>query len=333
MITDFPEVKVISYLGNGKTGTVYLTEAQTKDNSVRHIVTKVQRFSGDLTTKSEYARLLYFDKFAKLHPDKFMYLISSFVSSFVSPINTGIHSKIISSESKRSTHTPTLAVQRNISSKNEYVRPIDNLNSSYILNYLPKLDGTYASIKDKLSLFEEAHMLNQIYESLILMHNAGFRHRDISENNIMYKIDDQITTTTNTTPTTTINKYKWYIIDYATVYHKSFIPNEYDRDLEIYRPNDFTALIISVLKNKLYIQGIKIPKYRILANKIRNHNIYLNISQYDIDDKTLVTAMEIYNNYEYAKLVVLNPTKEQISIYPNRDLYLKILGGNKRELI
>ena len=291
LIPDYPEAKLIRTLGYGYIGTTYLTEINSEQ-----FVTKLEKFDGDMTLSGAYARQIAFDRaVAKNHPDVFM-TISSI--------------KLV----KNSKHIQKVPTKPGFDEKVSAI--VNARKHAFIFNYLPLLDGTYASVKDILTPKQELSMLWQITYGINAMASAGFRHRDISARNIMYKkIDDE---------------FKWYIIDYGSVWHDSFIPNEVDPYYEKHRQNDIVAAVLMVTKNVLYGRpGLSLPKFYQLASMIKRHPIYQHISKYlpdTRDDKTAVLATEIYDNETYARICVGHrPAADMIVVQPNKNTLLFML--------
>ena len=69
----YMNISITKKLGSGVMGTVYLSKIDG-----HNAITKVEKYDGDITTKSSYIRqLLFNEKIASKHPDRFMTLISS----------------------------------------------------------------------------------------------------------------------------------------------------------------------------------------------------------------------------------------------------------------
>jgi serine/threonine protein kinase len=296
-IPDYPEVKLIRTLGYGYIGTTYLTE----DDTSSQYVTKLEKFDGDTSLKSSYGRQLAFDRdVAQKHPDLFMTIQSS---------------KIV----ENSKHIQKVPARPGF---DERVSAIVNARKhAFIFNYLPLLDGTYGSVSDKLNQKQELDMLYQVVKGIRAMTAAGYRHRDISARNIMYKkLPD--------------GSLKWYIIDYGSVWHKSFLINDDDKYYEKHRQNDIVATVLMVTKNKLFdyakSRGYMEPKFFQLASYIKRHKVFREVSKYlpntsNIDDKTLVLATEIYDNRTYAK-ICLNMDSRNTQEIPSSVLVNQLNG-------
>lgn len=312
-IPDYPEFKLIRILGYGYIGTTYLTE---DPDTSRQYVTKVEKFDGDTSLANTYGRQLAFDNdVAKKHPEIFM----------------TIQSVKIVQNSKHIQKVPTKPGFDERVSAAVNARP-----HAFITNYLPILDGTYGSVSELLTKQQELVLIHQIMKGIHAMQLAGYRHRDISARNIMHKINPEFCTDEHKSHPC---RYQWYIIDYGSVYHPTFIKNEVDYYYERHRQNDVVALVLMLVKNKLYSyaskNSIAIPKFYQLASKIKKHPIYnklipfIPVSQYTgkcIDDKTLVLILEIYDNYVHASLCLpYKPPYDITTIQKNADVLLNLL--------
>ena len=280
-IPDYPEVKLIRTLGYGFVGTTYLTE---EASGVQH-VTKIEKFDGDTSLASTYGRQLAFDKDVAQHN----------VDTF-----TTIQSLKIVENAKHIQNVP-----KKPGFDEHMYRTINARPHVFITNYIPVLDGTYESVSHMLSKKQELVLIYKIMRGIRVMQLAGYRHRDISGKNVMYRADKAY-------PPTHANYYQWYIIDYGSVHHPSFIEKDSDKYYDQYRGNDIVALVIMLVKNKLYEyaakKGLNIPKFNRLAAQIRKTPIYKKtllsfIPNMDIiDDKTLVLFLEIAHNHAYVSM-------------------------------
>lgn len=310
-IVDYPEVKLIKLLGYGFIGTTYLTE-DPKTNQLQ--VTKLEKFDGDTSLLNTYGRQIAFDNdVAKHHPYVFMTIQST---------------KII----ENSKHVQKVPVKPGFDEKVSAV--VNARPHAFVTNYLPVLDGTYMTIGKELTKRQELVLIHQIVTGINAMKLAGYRHRDISARNIMYKINSE---KIKSDP----NYYQWYIIDYGAVFHKSFPKNSVDYYYEKHRENDIIALVLMLVKSKLYDYALEhdmtVPKFRDLADKIKKHPIYKRLMEYlpadnssstknernlqnrhisiykkFVDDKSLVLSLEIFDNYLHASMCL--PIKPPMNI-------------------
>lgn len=306
-IPDYPEVKLIRTLGYGYIGTTYLTE--DPDTHIQQ-VTKVEKFDGDTSLADTYGRQLAFDRdVAKQNPGVFMTIQSV---------------KII----ENSKHIQKVPKKPGFDEKVSAV--VNARQHAFITNYLPVLDGTYGSVSNMLTKQQELVLIYQICRGIRAMQKAGYRHRDISARNIMFKTDQ-------TLPNTDDKYYSWYIIDYGSVYHESFIKNSVDYYYERHRQNDMVALVLMLVKSKLYDYAnkysINIPKFYQLASKIKKHPIYKKLYEFlpesqrvgIIDDKTLVLILEIYDNYLHASLCISGKPPHNITTIQQNEKTLLLL--------
>jgi serine/threonine protein kinase len=171
-------VKIIKKLGSGMMGIVYLTNIDGKQ-----AVTKIEKYDGDLTTKSPFIRQLIFnDKVARLYPDRFVTLVSS-----GSVNDCKLKNKFKNSSSENSSD--------------------ENFDKCSILSYQPVLKYTLEDILEKLTPKKKLKIFKILETTISIMNENGFVHREIHTENIM--CDKSLD--------------KWYLIDYGSVKHKSFI--------------------------------------------------------------------------------------------------------------
>lgn len=312
-IPDYPEVKLIRTLGHGYIGTTYLTEdpATSNDPSPVRYVTKVEKFNGDTSLANTYGRQLAFDRdVAQKHPDVFMTIQSV---------------KIV----KNAKHIQKTHIKTGFDEK--VAEAVNARPHVFITNYLPVLDGIYSDVSSSLTKQQELILIYQICRGIRAMQSAGYSHRDIHAKNIMYKIDYDL-------PIDDPYHYRWYIIDYGSVFHESFIKNDIDPYYDNHRQNDIVSLVLMLVKSNLYTyatkHSIRIPKFYQLASKIKKHYIYKKVREFlppsqqkgVVDDKTLVLILEIYDNPLYISFCLPGMITRNISIIQqNADTLLLLL--------
>lgn len=273
------DVKIKKKLGVGFIGTVFLSEVNGIPSA-----TKVEKFNGDMTTKSNYMRQIKFNELAKQYPEYFLTLVFSGVQESCNhkqPIPKNCDKKCTAEVKKK-----------------------NNLPQCYILSYIPVLDGTYDSLQQSLNKplsSKQFHsMLFQLITACNILKKYGYRHRDIHSKNIMYKLDS--------------NKYHWYLIDYGTIYHKSFITNRDDKTYDENPPDILSvlwAVINNRLKNYMWKNHILMPKFKQFIRHIQKSDKYTEIKPF-----LPATKNEI----------VLNECIALISLINHHDLYMDAMG-------
>lgn len=147
-------------------------------------------------------------------------------------------------------------------------------------------------------------MVNDIMNTIDLMHENGYYHRDINENNIMYKKNN--------------NNYDWFIIDYETIYNKKYKANYLDIIInkKNYK-NDKIAFIFSILnkpildvigKNILWDNLDTIVKY------IKKQKEFNNIKKY--------IPFKINKSNELNEVIII------ITIILHNNIFIESLGIN-----
>ncbi len=237
------EFKIKKTLGVGYAGTVYLSETDGEES-----VTKIEKYDGDMTTKSQFIRQIKFDELASMHPDCFMTLVFSGVME----------------DCKHKQPVPKIAdksLMKFLASKNK-------LTKCSVLSYTPVLDGTWDSISDRLTDKQYLDALNQLVRAIDIMRKNSYLHRDIHGQNIMYKRSGK--------------KLRWYIIDYGTMQHPSFELASHEQGKEQLSDINYMANSLMVSKIWAWIRKKKIelpPSASVLAyikadtrwNEIKTH--------------------------------------------------------------
>jgi hypothetical protein len=163
-------------------------------------------------------------------------------------------------------------------------RKSNKIKTCAFLIYTPILDGTLRNIINKLSNIEYKNMVKQIINSINIIHKNGYMHRDIHDENIMYK---------------KINgAYKWYIIDYGLIFNEKYKLN--DTDIIVnkkYWKNDKIAFIYSILNKKILDvveeKNIIIKNFDERVKYIKNNLIFNNIKKYISSDLSKNETNEI----------------------------------------
>jgi serine/threonine protein kinase len=169
-------------------GTVYLSEYNGKDT-----VTKIERYNGDNTTKSNYIRQQEFnDKVAVKHPDIFMTLKFSGIDKECKHVQKVSEHRIDWPKKIRDYHDRK--------AKFPYCS---------VMVYEPVLKYTLGEVNNKLNTNNKVRIFKYLKDSVKIMNDAGYLHRDIHDGNIMCDITMK----------------KWYIIDYGAIWRKGYIKN------------------------------------------------------------------------------------------------------------
>jgi hypothetical protein len=126
-----------------------------------------------------------------------------------------------------------------------------------VLSYKPVLKYTLASIKNKLSNDQKINLCKCLFKSLDILHKHGYMHRDLHGGNIMCDETMQ----------------KWYIIDYGSIYKKTFVKNYLDKQIGFYdADSDFFSIIYASLENPVFDHMSKhemeLPDFLILIKTI-----------------------------------------------------------------
>ena len=272
-------IKIKKKLGVGFNGTVFLSEV----NGIKSI-TKVEKFDGDMTTKSNYIRQVKFNELAKQYPEYFLTLVLS-----------GIQ--------ENCNHKQPMPKQCDKKCAKEFNKKND-LPQCYILSYVPVLDGTWDSLQRSLSKplssKQYCSALFQLITACNILKKHGYRHRDIHSKNIMYKLNG--------------NKYRWYLIDYGAIYHKSFTTN---RDDKIYdeNPPDILSVLWALANNHIahhmWENGIKPTPFKQFIKYIQKSDEYTNIKPF-----LPITKNEVFISECISLVTMIN----------HYDLYMDAMG-------
>ena len=252
-------IEIKNKLGSGVMGDVYSSKIDGMDT-----ITKIEKYDGDMTTKSPFIRQLIFnDMVAKLYPDRFMTLVSS---SIINNCNYK--------------HKLPKDVGPNIK-KELKLRGLYEKCS--VLSYKPILKYTLNQVRNKLSAKNKLKIFKYLLKSINILHRHGFIHGDLHGNNIM--CDKTMT--------------KWYIIDYGAIYHKSFIKNTSDKFIASTGFENIQYLIWQFIDNPVYDyiekHHIKLPDFKIIIKYIKDDERYIHIKKHLIKNLKIISNKSILN--------------------------------------
>lgn len=272
-------IQIKNKLGSGVMGDVYLSKIDGVDT-----ITKIEKYDGDMTTKSPFIRQLIFnDTVAKLYPDRFMTLVSS---SIINNCN----------------YKHKLPEEVTLNRKKE-LKLRDFYEKCCILSYKPILKYTLNQVRNKLSAKNKLKIFKYLLKSINILHHYGFIHGDLHGNNIM--CDKTMT--------------KWYIIDYGSIYHKSFIKNKSDKFVANTNFENIHYLIWQFIDNPVYDyiekHHIKLPDFKLIIKYIKDDERYTLIK------KHLHKKLKTINNKS-----ILNESICEICAILYYDLYIDALG-------
>lgn len=289
------DIKLLKQLGNGVMGTVFLCMYNGS-----YAIAKMEKFNGDLSSKSNYARQIKFNEFAKKYPNKFMVLL------FAGIVNNCIFKQ----------PTPKNIKKWDAKWRNKW---LDEQKSDMcsLLVYSPILNCTLQKIlKDITTSFKISKKLSDLLfavfkhlkKSVELMNDAGFYHRDLHPGNIMY-FDVLIKTPADLSAKIRTLKIKpdgFYIIDYGAVYSADFETNKNDKQHNKY-VQDVYSLIWCLCENPVYWymekHEIKLPNYKKGVRFLKNHPIYTEIVKWLPD--YVKRDMSIINEMDFLHMICM----------------------------
>lgn len=231
-------IKTDKKLGQGAMGTVFKGKIDNKD-----CIIKMEKFDGDLTTKSPFIRQIIFNEFAKNHPDHFLSLVFS----------------VIKDNCKWKQSVPP--DMKGWSKEVAEIKEKNKLTKCCIVAYAPILKYTFYELMDSLDKKQTIKALIHILETLELMHNSGFTHNDVHAGNIMCSE----------------NKTKWYLIDYGLIDSKKFEANP---NLHIHGIPDVIMLTNTFFKSWIWYFAKEFPKWETLLKRIKGHSKFMEIKKY-----------------------------------------------------
>ena len=193
-------VSVVKKLGSGIVGSTYLVRIKNK-----YYVSKIEKILKDdiyYDTSKALWREIEFNNFSSKYPNHFMKLKSWEIMSNCKHIQPPPPSFITGDDRK-------FLINKN---KSDYCSK---------LIYSPVLDGTLHSFYEKMNDNQFYSMLCQVTYFIGLLIENGYIHRDVHDNNIMYKKTKNKTIKLGTITVPTYG-LQWYLIDYGQVLHKDF---------------------------------------------------------------------------------------------------------------
>jgi serine/threonine protein kinase len=267
--SDF-ERKVIKKLGHGVMGTTYLIEINKKK-----YICKIEKiWEADIKPRMDIPlwREIRFADFCKEYPDHFMQLKSW-------EILDGCKHKQSDPEWKMDSYS-----LHNWKLRNE---------SPYCskLIYEPVFNGTLQSVLNILNLNQLKSAIAQVVYAVGLMIKAGFIHRDLHCNNIMYKKTKKKSMMLGSYEIKTT--LQWYLIDYGSIIHPDYItPNMHKEqrkeekqmlnnphfDLAVFLFQTINMPVWNMIaKHNLFD---KIPTEQQLVSKIKKTSEFVNLIKY-----------------------------------------------------
>ena len=267
------DIKLITKIGEGWSGSVYKCKIGNTNGIYK--IEKINNYDL-LDNNSNYHRQIDFSiNVGNKYPNKFLLLAQNGIlhnCSYTSNIPSNMQ-EYLKKEKRKSNKIKTCA----------------------FLIYTPILDGTLRHIIDKLSNIEYKNMVKQIINSINIIHKNGYMHRDIHDENIMYK---------------KINgAYKWYIIDYGLIFNEKYKLN--DTDIIVnkkYWKNDKIAFIYSILNKKIldvveekkiiiknFDERVKYIKNNLILKNIKKY-ISSNLSKNETNEIIIILIIILHNN-------------------------------------
>lgn len=275
-------IQIITKIGEGWAGAVY----KCKIGANLFGIYKIEK-NNDFNDgyKSNYVRQIDFsNNLGNNYPDRFLTLEQSgiiFNCNYTSHIPQGMP-KYLQKEKLKS----------------------NQIKSCSYLIYTPILDGTLRQILPNLSLIEFKKMVNYVFDTIDIIHSNGYLHRDIHDENIMYK--------------KVSGKYIWFIIDYGLIYHTKYTQN--NTDILVFQKNwqnDKLAFIYSILKKPI-------------LDIIEQQNMWSDINNFEDRIKYIKQASDFDNIKKY---IPSNLTLKEIdeviiiiTIILNNKLFIESLG-------
>jgi len=187
------DIKLIKKIANGLASHIY--KCRIKDIYGVYKIEKININDVVADNKSNYIRQIDFSiNLGNKYPNKFLSLVDNGI----------IHN---------CNHTINILPKLPEILKKE-LNKLNHHKSCCYLVYTPILDNTLKNIINELSDIEYKQMVEQIKDSIDIMHANSYYHRDIHDENIMYKKIN--------------NNYQWYIIDYGTIYNDKYNQNYID---------------------------------------------------------------------------------------------------------
>ena len=278
-------IKLIEEIGNGWLSVVY----KCKINNIYGIY-KIEK----LYDMNNYNRQIDFSiNFGNKYPDKFLTLV------YYGTINNCEYNIIINNDIPKFLKK----IKNNI----------NKIKTCSYLAYTPILDGTLDDIINSLSYTEYKKMVNDITNTINLMHENGYYHRDINENNIMYKKNN--------------NNYYWYIIDYESIYNQKYQSNYLDIIINKKNyNNDKIAFILSILNKPI----LKIIKKNLLWDNLDTIDTIDTIDTLNTLVKYITKTKEFNNIKKYIPINLNNKEINEviiiITIILHNNIFIESLG-------
>ena len=227
-------------LGAGLMGTVY--KANLNDKKV---IAKIEKYDGDLTTKSTYIRQIYFQAALDKHPDLNHHFLKLIFYGVIDDCN---HKQVI----------PEWIGGKFRKRLEEFALKHKKCS---LLVYTPILPHTLRDVRGKITKKQKLNGLYQIVEACGNLMEMGFQHNDIHPRNIMYKGNE------------------WYLVDYGTINHKKFIQDKKDR-----QRNDILSTVWTFMEDKFWDflekTKFKLPPFKVHIEHIQKDPRYDDIKKY-----------------------------------------------------
>ena len=297
------DVKIGRKLGSGVMGTVFAAKIDDVD-----AIVKIERYNGDMTTKSPFIRQIIFnDKVATHHTDRFLSLITSSVIDDCK--HTQDIPKWVVGDKKKLAKCQTRATYKKCCT----------------LSYAPMLQYTFKQLKSSLGYKDKLIIFKYLLKSINIINIGGFFHNDIHSENIM--CDSTMK--------------KWYIIDYGAIYHKSFITNTEDYFKHMHAFSDKIQLVWAFIEDPISDHIIAndldkdLPPYKQVVSVIKKDKMYTSIVKYipaapkHIQNLILVQVCAClhYDLYVRALCMDKTPIGRELMTFkqPNEAYFLKFI--------